>query len=134
MNANYLRLFVLLSIMLVVASGLSGCVTATPVYTSTGAQGFAINCSGMQHTWNDCLAEAGQKCRSRGFTVLERNGSAVPIEYHTYSAYGTTKSEGLFDYQSSNQANAAGFHGMAIHRSMVVMCGRPAASPSDSQK
>ena len=127
-NRN-VRFLALLCAMLAAAAGLSGCVTVTPVYTSTGAQGFAINCSGMQHNWRDCFAAAGQKCKSQGFTILQRNGSAVPMEFHTYNSYGSMNSEGLFDYQSSGSTNATGFHTMAIHRSMVVMCGHPAAPP-----
>lgn len=127
------REFVALSFVLTLSALLSGCVTAKPMYTSAGQRGFAITCSGHRNSWGDCLAEAGEKCQTQGYAVLERNGEAVPVEVHQYSSDTQVNSKGLFRYTENNETSATGFHGVAEHRSMVVMCGHP-ATPSAPSK
>lgn len=115
-----------LSLVLVLSALLSGCVTAKPMYTSAGQTGIAITCSGHRNSWGDCLAEAGAKCQKQGYTVLDRNGEAVPVEFHQFSSDTQINSKGLFRYTENNETSSTGFHGVAEHRSMVVMCGHPA--------
>ncbi len=109
-------------IVLTLTAAISGCVTSKPLYTAEGQPGFAITCSGHRNSWSDCLAEAGQKCREQGFTVLERNGEAVPVEFHDYNATSDVHAK-LFSYSEKDQVNATDYKGLAIHRSIVVACG-----------
>jgi len=49
-----------------------GCVTATPVITPSGAQGFSLNCSAM----NDiglCYKKAGELCGGNGYEIFDKN-------------------------------------------------------------
>lgn len=52
---------------------LSACTTSKPIYTPSGSTGRAIDCSGIQHTWNSCFAKASEICWSRGYDVVERS-------------------------------------------------------------
>lgn len=60
-----------------VALALTGCASSTQIYTPSGEQGQALNCSGLARSWNDCLSRAGDLCGAKGYAVVERNGELV---------------------------------------------------------
>ena len=51
---------------------LSGCVTATPIITPTGQQGFTLNCSAMNDV-GYCYKKAGELCGSSGYEIFDQN-------------------------------------------------------------
>lgn len=57
---------------LAAAVSLSGCVTATPVITPSGQQGFTINCSAMNDV-GQCYKKAGELCGSAGYEIFDQN-------------------------------------------------------------
>jgi hypothetical protein len=49
-----------------------GCVTAMPIITPSGDQGFSLNCSAM----NDiglCYKKAGELCGGNGYEIFDKN-------------------------------------------------------------
>ena len=80
---------------------ISGCASANKVYTSTGEQGYSINCSGTALNWGMCYEKAGEICGEKGYEVLERIG----------------------DQGSMLSANQFGLYGgSTISRSLIVKC------------
>lgn len=55
-----------------VCVALSGCVTATPIMTPSGDQGFTINCSAMNDVGH-CYKKAGDICGSNGYEIFDQN-------------------------------------------------------------
>lgn len=60
-------------LFVLVALVIGACTTSKPIRTQTGAMGSAIDCSGIQHTWNSCLERAGKICGERGYDILQRS-------------------------------------------------------------
>jgi hypothetical protein len=56
---------------------LAGCSTSEPVYTATGSIGHAIDCSGLNKTWNACYAKAGELCQAKGYTIVSYIGPSA---------------------------------------------------------
>lgn len=55
---------------------LGGCVTATPVITPSGQQGFTLNCSAMNDI-GQCYKKAGELCGSNGYQIYDQNNKPV---------------------------------------------------------
>jgi hypothetical protein len=53
---------------------LTGCVTATPIMTPTGQQGFSLNCSAMNDI-GQCYKKAGELCGSAGYEIFDQNNN-----------------------------------------------------------
>jgi len=53
---------------------------------------------------------------------LERNGEAVPVEFHNYDATSEVHAK-LFSYSERDQTNESDYKGLMVRRSMVVACG-----------
>jgi len=51
---------------------LSGCVTATPIITPSGQQGFSLNCSAMNDI-GQCYKKAGELCGGNGYKIFDQN-------------------------------------------------------------
>lgn len=49
-----------------------GCVTATPLITPSGAQGFSLNCSAMNDI-GQCYKKAGELCGGNGYEIFDQN-------------------------------------------------------------
>ena len=62
--------FVFLS-SLIASILLSGCSTSTPITTSNGKLGHAINCSAGNMT--HCYQKASEKCGANGYNILDKN-------------------------------------------------------------
>lgn len=58
---------------------LAGCATSSEVRLSDGSKGHNIACHGTAQNYSDCLAKAGEICGERGYTVIDRDGSAAPV-------------------------------------------------------
>jgi hypothetical protein len=75
----------------------SGCASSTKIYTSDGAQGYSINCSGNSLNWGMCYEKAGELCGEKGYEVLEKVGDdgGAMITGNQFGLYGgsiTTRS------------------------------------------
>lgn len=112
------------SAFVLAALNLSGCVTARETYTSSGGQGYKLTCNGHMNSWEDCLAKAGDMCRERGYTVLEKDGERLPFAYSSANATSDVKAR-LFAYDEHDTANAMSLATVRERRSMLVMCGTP---------
>ena len=58
------------------ALALGGCVTATPIMTPTGQQGFSLNCSAMNDI-GQCYKKAGELCGANGYQIYDQNNKPV---------------------------------------------------------
>lgn len=101
---------------------LSGCVTSRSIYTGSGQHGYEITCSGYKNTWEDCLAKAGDLCKSKGYSVLEKNNERIPFGFNSVNATSDMKAK-LFSYNEHNTFDSIGVAGFKVHRSMLVVCG-----------
>lgn len=59
------------ALAVVSAIGLSGCVTAEPIITPSGQQGFTIDCSAYTNI-GQCYKKAGELCGSAGYNVVSK--------------------------------------------------------------
>jgi len=71
-------ILILLSVFLV------SCATSKETYTSSGGKGSSINCSGALLSWDLCYKEAGKICKSRGYTILDKQESRSTIYNYYY--------------------------------------------------
>jgi hypothetical protein len=55
----------------------TGCVTASPIYTPTGKPGHAIECSGTAQSWGQCYEKASELCGSSGYDIMDRAGDTA---------------------------------------------------------
>lgn len=93
-----LKFIVGLSLM---AVALNGCASVRKTYTSTGKEGYSINCSGTASTWGNCYERAGDICGAKGYEVLEKIGENL-----------ATSSGNLLEQHS----------GTDINRNMIIKC------------
>jgi len=89
----------------VICVQLVGCAMSKEVYLPDGSKGYRISCDGMVLSAGDCLEKAGAICGTRGFTVVDERGEAVP--FSTASA-----SSGVMQAQA----------GMVVTRSLFMRC------------
>lgn len=92
---------------------LTGCGLAapsSPIYTPTGSIGYHIDCSGLARNWGDCEQQAGQLCKSKGYSIISKTDEQQPPR-----ADGETH---ILDVLTSSQ----------VARTMVIQCngGAPA--------
>lgn len=61
---------------------ISGCTSVQPTYTSTGTQGYRVNCGGIfgDGDLGSCYQEAGKACQSQGYRVLQTGVSSMIVE------------------------------------------------------
>lgn len=85
----------------VLAATLAGCASARKTYTSTGKEGYSINCSGTSSTWGRCYERAGDLCGPRGYEVLEKIGENI-----------STSTSTILEQHS----------GTDINRNMIIKC------------
>lgn len=80
---------------------LSACATVQETMSADGEVAYAINCSGNGFGWEQCFVAAGDKCGTRGYTILERSNEAA----------------------ASMHGNKDGFYGeQSTDRSMLITC------------
>lgn len=88
-------------ILLLIATILGGCATASKTYTADGKEGYNITCSGSALNWGMCYEKAGNLCGSKGYEVLEKSGDQGAL-------------------LSGNQYGL--YAGSVINRSMIIKC------------
>lgn len=93
---------------------LAGCATSTEMYLPEGSKGYNISCDGTMQSMGACFQKAGELCGSRGYTLLDREGEAIPFGVSTGSAH-VNSSGGSAGYVTQT--------GMAVYRSLFVKCG-----------
>lgn len=93
-----LRCFTTAAIVMV-AFALSGCTSAKSIYLPDGTHGFSLVCG--DGGWNGCYSKAGELCKSRGYSIVDRDESHSARS--TSSQYGT-------------------FSGTNVMRTMVIAC------------
>lgn len=89
---------------------LSGCVTSRSIYTESGQHGYEITCSGYKNSWEDCLAKAGDLCKSKGYAVLEKNDERIPFAFNSVNATSDMKAK-LFRTKSTTHTILWGWRG-----------------------
>ncbi len=90
---------------------LAGCATSSDIYLPDGSKGLKINCDGAVQDFGACMQKAGEECGSRGYSIINQSGEAVPFSI----ASGQITSEaGAFQAQS----------GAVITRSLLVKCNK----------
>ena len=85
---------------------LSGCLTTQQAYLPDGSLGYEIRCDGTAFSMADCQRQAGEICKSRGYTIYDKNGEA----YHTSSA-------------AIGPYGGSAYSGAIVHRSLFLKCG-----------
>ena len=52
---------------------LNGCAaTVKETYSQDGRKAYTLNCSGNARGWDKCYAAAGERCKTRGYDILDR--------------------------------------------------------------
>jgi len=90
-----------IALILLVATLVGGCATASKTFTSDGKEGYVIDCSGSALNWGMCYEKAGKLCGTKGYEVLEKSSDT-----------GAMVSAGEYGL----------FGGSAINRSMIIKC------------
>lgn len=93
MNSNKLNILPHFSILGALVLGLTGCVTADPIMSPGGKQGFAISCDGTARSMTDCYKKAAEVC-PKGYNVVDKN-SESGFSANAYYV-GNTKSRDIF--------------------------------------
>ena len=68
----------------------TGCATQRQTYSASGQEATVLTCSGTARDWTMCYKAAGDKCKTRGYTVLDKSESTnrqVRASATTTSAY-----------------------------------------------
>jgi len=63
------KIITLISLTLI----LGGCSTAVKTFTDDGKEGYKIDCSGNESSWEECHVKAGSICGSSGYTVHNKD-------------------------------------------------------------
>jgi hypothetical protein len=97
---------------------LAGCVTTSDVYLADGSKGINISCGGGVQNFSACLQKAGEICGTSGYSVVNREGDAVPFSVASANA-------------SANRQAAQGTYvstsGTAVTRNLFVRCNQDKA-------
>jgi hypothetical protein len=91
-----------------ILSALSACTSSTQTYTPDGSVGYTLSCF---NDWGGCFAKAGDLCKSRGYTVIDRHE-----EKH---AYGSGNSA---TWSGGTGQISPGFAGTESTRTMLIKC------------
>jgi len=68
-----------------------GCATSKKTYTSSGNEGYSINCGGAALNWGMCYEKAGKICGKKGYKILEKTGDkGAIVSGNMYGLYGGT--------------------------------------------
>lgn len=75
--------FLLLSVALV-----SACTSIQPTYTSTGHQGFRVNCGGVfgDGDLGSCYQASGDACKGAGYRIMQSGVSSMIVECRSDSS------------------------------------------------
>jgi hypothetical protein len=100
-------------VIVVTATVLFGCASASEVYMPDGRKGYALNCSGMARDWGMCLKAAGEMCQVKGYDIFMRDASTGSI--------ASIQASGNFSPYSGSYG-ASGFGSTVFNRELLVAC------------
>ena len=83
------------------------------MYLPDGSQGYPISCNGIANSMGDRFQKAGELCGTKGYSVLNREGEAIPMGTSIGSAT-VGPAGGSTGY--TTQA------GMRVTRSLFIKC------------
>ncbi len=92
---------------------LTGCAITSEQYLADGSKGYGISCNGWANSINTCFEKAGQLCGSRGYEVLNRDGSTSQMAIASGSAYVNS---------AGGYANSSASSVPLITRNIMVKC------------
>lgn len=84
----------MIKILLIATILLNGCAISTPVYLADGSHGYKISCNGAASNFGTCIEKAGEICGSKGYTLFDRDGSAMPVGLANVNQYGASAQYG----------------------------------------
>ena len=80
-----------LLLIILLITCVTGCATASKTFTSDGAEGYIINCSGGALNWGMCYEKAGDICGTKGYETLEKSGdNGVMVSASQFGLFGGT--------------------------------------------
>ncbi len=100
---------------------LTGCAITSEQYLADGSKGYGISCNGLANSINTCFEKAGQLCGSRGYEVLNRDGSTSQMAIASGSAYVNS---------AGGYASSSGSSVPLITRNIMVKCKDTSANPT----
>jgi len=90
-----------------------GCTTSKEMYLPDGSKGYNISCDGSANSMGNCFQKAGELCGAKGYSVVNREGEAIPMGTSVGSA-SVGPSGGSAGYTSQV--------GMRVTRSLFIKC------------
>jgi len=82
--------------LLVSALALVGCAPSREIYLPDGSVGYNIQCDGTANSISNCFQKAGELCRSKGYSLLNREGEMVPFGTSTGAQGANVTQAGAF--------------------------------------
>jgi hypothetical protein len=73
-----LRNLLSLLFLALLATQISGCATWRSVRQADGWTTYVVSCGGPFLNMGHCLERAGELCRGRGYTILNKKGGELP--------------------------------------------------------
>ena len=72
---------------------LAACTSIQPTYTSTGNQGFRVNCGGIfgDGDLGSCYQSAGDACKGAGYRIMQSGVSSMIVECRTDNPYSSSE-------------------------------------------
>lgn len=72
---------------------LAACTSIQPTYTSTGNQGFRVNCGGVfgDGDLGSCYQSAGDACKGAGYRIMQSGVSSMIIECRTDNIFNNSE-------------------------------------------
>ena len=102
---------------------LTGCAMTSEQYLPDGSKGYGIRCPGAANSINSCFEKAGELCGTRGYEVLNRDGSVIM----TSASSANVKVNSGGGYGSANTMPVGW-----VERNILVRCKTSAPVPSAS--
>lgn len=102
-----------IALLLIVAALLSGCAFSHQITLPNGQPGYSISCDGAGNSFGACLEKGGEICKTKGFDIINADGSATPF------------SIGGGSFSASGQNASGGFYatsGTYVSRNVLIMC------------
>ena len=100
-------------LLLILVILLASCATSKRMYLPDGSYGHNISCDGAANKIGNCFQKAGDLCGASGYTLLNREGEAIPFS-HTQAGV------------HANEVNANGVYvqqsGSWVSRSIFIRC------------
>lgn len=84
-----------LLLLLACTSLLEGCAFSTAMRLPDGSEGYRISCNGTASSYGVCFQKAGEICGTKGYSVLDRDGSAIPFGSFNMNQYGANATSGV---------------------------------------